>query len=206
LDSLILPVVVGYLLGSIPFGMVLTRLAGLGDIRHMGSGNIGATNVLRTGSKKIAALTLFLDGGKGALAVLLFAPESTGVAMLAGGSALLGHIFPIWLKFKGGKGVATALGILLAATFNVGALACLTWLIVAFFTRYSSLAALIAVALAPYFAWALDAPDTARLAVFIAPIVWIRHLENLRRLHTGDETKIGAPSSTDSPSSTDNHS
>jgi len=177
--------------------MVLTRLAGLGDIRHMGSGNIGATNVLRTGHKGIAALTLFLDGSKGALAVLLFAPTGTDVAMIAGASALLGHIFPIWLKFKGGKGVATALGILLAATFKVGAFACLTWLIVAFFTRYSSLAALIAVALAPCFAWALDAPDTAWLAVFIAPVVWIRHLENLRRLHSGNETKIGAASSTD---------
>jgi len=206
LDFLILPVAVGYLLGSIPFGMVMTRLAGLGDIRHMGSGNIGATNVLRTGHKGIAALTLLLDGGKGALAVLLFASAGADVAMLAGAAALLGHIFPIWLKFKGGKGVATALGILLAATFNVGALACLTWLIIAFFTRYSSLAALIAVALAPYFAWALDAPDTALLAVFIAPVVWIRHLENLRRLLSGDEMKIGATSSTDSTSSTDDPS
>jgi len=202
-EFFILPIATGYLLGSIPFGIVMTRLAGLGDIRRMGSGNIGATNVLRTGSKGIAALTLLLDGGKGALAVLLFVHLGDDIAMFAGAAALLGHIFPVWLKFKGGKGVATALGVLLAATFYVGALACLTWLVVAFLTRYSSVAALVAVALAPCFAWVLDAPDTTLLAVFIAPIVWLRHLENLRRLLSGDETKIGADDVTDGPSSTD---
>jgi glycerol-3-phosphate acyltransferase PlsY len=193
--------VLGYLLGSIPFGLVLTRLAGYGDIRKIGSGNIGATNVLRTGNKALALATLILDSGKGAAAVLiggLFGPD---MAVLAGGGAMLGHIFPVWLRFKGGKGVATALGTLLAISPAVGALACLTWLAVAFLFRYSSLAALVAIALAPFYAWGLArqsvggsylaTPQVAELALFIALLVIVRHHSNIRRLLKGEEPKIG---------------
>ena len=144
----------GYLLGSLPFGLLVTKMAGLGDIRQLGSGNIGTTNVLRTGRKDLAAATLLLDGGKGAAAVLIaqffWGPD---MALLAGLGAVIGHLFPVWLKFKGGKGVATTLGTLLALDFAVGAGACLTWLAVALILRYSSLAALLAVASAPVFAW-----------------------------------------------------
>src|SRR5262249_25696221 len=138
----------GCLGGSIPFGLLLTRLAGLGDIRTIGSGNIGATNVLRTGHKGLAALTLLLDGGKGALAVLIARRFGPDMAVLAGAGAVLGHILPVWIGFKGGKGVATALGVLLAIAWPVGVLAGATWLAVAFATRYSSLAALVAIGLA----------------------------------------------------------
>src|SRR5262244_2640577 len=181
----------GYLLGSIPFGLVLTRLAGLGDIRKIGSGNIGATNVLRTGNKALAAATLLLDGGKGAVAVLvarhLFGPDA---AIFAGAGAFLGHLFPVWLKFQGGKGVATALGILLAIAWQVGVIACAVWLLVALLFRYSSLAALIAVAAAPVAAWFLANHQTAGLALFLAVVVWLRHHENIRRLLRGEESRI----------------
>jgi glycerol-3-phosphate acyltransferase PlsY len=180
----------GYLLGSIPFGLVLTRLAGLGDIRNIGSGNIGATNVLRTGSKALAAATLLLDGGKGALAVLLAGTMGQDMAVLAGGGAMVGHCFPIWLRFKGGKGMATALGILIAIAWPVGLLACLTWLAAAALFRYSSVAALTAIALAPVYAWYLADPQRAKLAALIAVLVWIRHHENIRRLLKGEESKI----------------
>ena len=149
----------GYLLGSIPFGWVLTRLAGLGDIRAIGSGNIGATNVLRTGRKGLAAATLALDAVKGTVAVLIGANWGPDIAHLAGTGALLGHLFPVWLGFRGGKGVATALGILLAIAWPVGLLACVTWLIVALASRYSSLSALIALALSPAYAWVLADPQ-----------------------------------------------
>ena len=194
----------GYLLGSIPFGIVLTRLAGLGDIRRIGSGNIGATNVLRTGRKGLALATLLLDGAKGAAALLIVARVYTeDMASAAGAGALLGHVFPLWLRFKGGKGVATALGLLLAAAWPVGALACLTWLVVAALFRFSSAAALAAIALAPLYAWLFDRllvpqwgsavvyAQVAKLAVFIAILVWLRHAGNIRRLLTGTEPKIG---------------
>jgi glycerol-3-phosphate acyltransferase PlsY len=180
-------------LGSIPFGLLLTRAAGLGDIRSIGSGNIGATNVLRTGNKKLALATLLLDGAKGAAAVLLarwFFLDPT-LPVIAGGAAFLGHIFPVWLKFKGGKGVATALGTWLALAWPIGLLACLTWLIIAVVFRYSSLSALVAVALAPVYAIWLGTPAMIGFGVFVAILCWIRHHENIRRLLKGEEPKIG---------------
>jgi glycerol-3-phosphate acyltransferase PlsY len=181
----------GYLLGAIPFGLVLTKLAGLGDIRAIGSGNIGATNVLRTGRKDLALATLLLDGGKGAVAVLIARAFSEDLTVIAGGAAILGHLFPVWLKFKGGKGVATTLGTLIAVSWMVGIGACLTWLIVALVFRYSSLSALIAVAAAPFIAlWVGNVP-LAWLAGFAALLVWVRHHENIRRLLKGTEPKIG---------------
>ena len=183
-------VLVGYLLGSIPFGLILTRLAGLGDIRQVGSGNIGATNVLRTGSKAVAAATLLLDGGKGAVAVLLGGLMGPDITVLAAAGALLGHCFPVWLKFRGGKGVATALGIYLALAWPVGALACVTWLAVAAAFRYSSLASLAAMALAPVFAVFFASPQQAELAAFIAVVTVLRHHANIRRLLKRTESKI----------------
>jgi glycerol-3-phosphate acyltransferase PlsY len=180
-----------YLLGSIPFGLVLSRLAGYGDIRRIGSGNIGATNVLRTGNKGLAALTLLLDAGKGAVAVLIarrFGPEMAAVAAIA---AFAGHLFPVWLGFKGGKGVATSGGILLAYAWPVGLAAAATWLITAMATRYSSLAALIACALAPVFAWLLTGDrETVMVVLLLALVVIARHHENIRRLLAGTEGKI----------------
>lgn len=182
----------GYILGAIPFGLILTRLAGAGDIRNIGSGNIGATNVLRTGRKGLALATLLLDGGKGAAAVLIAGIWGIDMAVYAGGGALIGHMFPIWLTFRGGKGVATALGVLLAIAWPVGALACATWLAVAVLFRYSSLAALVAIAAAPAYAWWLADPQLMQFAGFIAVLVWIRHWQNIVRLVTGKEPKIGA--------------
>jgi len=182
----------GYLLGSIPFGLILTRLAGLGDVRSIGSGNFGATNVLRTGNKSLAALTLILDGGKGAAAVLLANMYGPDTAVLAGGGAFLGHLFPVWLKFKGGKGVATYLGVMLAINWPTGLLCCLTWLVVAAVLRYSSLAALIAVLAGPGFVYWLGNWQMMELAAFMAVLVFIRHHQNIRRLLTGAEPKIGA--------------
>ena len=193
-------VVGGYLLGSISFGLIATRMAGL-DIRQVGSGNIGATNVLRTGRKDLAAITLVGDGGKGALAVgaamLLahaYAPGAQPLACaLAGAAAFLGHLYPVWLRFKGGKGVATFLGVLLAASFVVGLLACATWLAVAKIFKISSLSALAAAALAPVYAYALDCPPpTVALAAVLAALVFVRHRENIQRLLSGTEPKIGA--------------
>ncbi len=183
-------IALGYLLGSIPFGLVLTRLAGLGDIRKIGSGNIGATNVLRTGNKPLAALTLLLDGGKGAiaaLAALYVAPEFAPIAAVA---AVIGHLFPVWLRFRGGKGVATALGALIALAWPVGVAACATWIAVAVIFRYSSLSALISLALSPVYAWFLAEPPTAVAAAILAVFVWIRHKDNIRRLLAGEEPKI----------------
>ena len=184
----------GYLLGSIPFGLVVTHLGGVGDIRQVGSGNIGATNVLRTGRKDLALLTLLGDGGKGIVAVLLarhFFGETA--AALAGGAAFLGHLFPVWLGFKGGKGVATFFGVMLTAAWPVGVMAAITWLAVAALMRLSSLAALTAVALAPLFALATDqATPMVVLAAFMAVLVFVRHKDNIARLRTGTEPKIGA--------------
>jgi glycerol-3-phosphate acyltransferase PlsY len=185
----------GYLLGSIPFGLLLTRAAGLGDIRKIGSGNIGATNVLRTGNKALALATLLLDGGKGAAAVLIarysFPDLGPEIMLAAGAGAILGHLYPVWLGFKGGKGVATGLGILLALDWRVGGLACVTWLAVALIFRYSSLSALLAFLLAPLYAWFLDGPRLAIFAALLAALIWWRHRENIQRLVKGEEPKIG---------------
>ncbi|MEI6559431.1 MAG: glycerol-3-phosphate 1-O-acyltransferase PlsY [Rhodospirillaceae bacterium] len=192
LTTVLLAAAAGYLLGSIPFGLLLTWLAGLGDIRSIGSGNIGATNVLRTGNKALAAATLLLDGGKGAAAVLLaglLLGEAPALAAAAG--AMLGHSFPVWLGFKGGKGVATALGILLAAAWPVGLSVALVWLLTAYVFRISSLAALVAAGLAPLLAWALAGGPLAVAALFIAGLIFIRHEANIRRLLRGEEPRIG---------------
>jgi len=182
----------GYLLGSIPFGLVLSRLFGYGDIRKIGSGNIGATNVLRTGNKPLAAATLVLDSGKGAFAALLAARFGPDMAVLAGAGAMLGHTFPVWLGFKGGKGVATALGVLLAVSWPTGLAACALWLLTAFATRISSLSALVALGLSPVVGWYFGGPQVAPLALFIAVLVFIRHHANIRRLLRGEEPRIGA--------------
>jgi glycerol-3-phosphate acyltransferase PlsY len=190
----------GYLLGSIPFGLIATRIGGAGDVRQIGSGNIGATNVLRTGRKDLALITLLGDGGKGAVAVFLAwlatrdQPVQTQALLtsLAGGSAFLGHLFPVWLGFKGGKGVATFFGTLLAAAWPVGMAAGATWLIMAAVFRMSSLAALTAALLAPVFVWLFGRPEpVALLALFMAILIYVRHMPNIRRLLKGEEPKIG---------------
>ncbi|MGO4411069.1 MULTISPECIES: glycerol-3-phosphate 1-O-acyltransferase PlsY [unclassified Brevundimonas] len=190
----------GYLLGSIPFGVILTRAAGAGDVRNIGSGNIGATNVLRTGRKDLAIATLILDAGKGAVALLIarhLFGEAAGA--IAGGAAFMGHLFPVWLGFKGGKGVATFFGLILAACWPLGLMAAATWLIVAFALRYSSLAALVAAAATPFYALlplamlGLPAPAPILiLAIFTAVLIYIRHHENIARLLKGVEPRIGA--------------
>ncbi|WP_306015748.1 glycerol-3-phosphate 1-O-acyltransferase PlsY [Oceanicaulis sp. MMSF_3324] len=185
--------VVGYVFGSIPFGLLLTRLAGLGDIRAIGSGNIGATNVLRTGRKDLALATLILDSGKAGFACLLFTYIANPTAgLIAGGAAFFGHCFPVWLKFKGGKGVATFLGVLLAAHFPVGALTCFVWLGMALMLRMSSLSALTAALAAPVLAYAFAREDVAILALFLAALLYWRHQENIGRILKGEEPKIGA--------------
>ncbi|MDE4174827.1 glycerol-3-phosphate 1-O-acyltransferase PlsY [Phaeobacter sp. PT47_59] len=192
LVQLLLWAVVGYGLGSIPFGLVLTRLMGLGNLREIGSGNIGTTNVLRTGSKLAALLTLLLDGGKGAVAVVLarlMAGEDA--AQLAGLAAFLGHCFPVWLGFKGGKGVATFLGLMLALAWPVGVAACLTWLAGAAVTRMSSASALLSALAAPIWAMMLGAPQVVALTIALTAIVFWRHSENIARLRAGTEPKIG---------------
>ena len=189
---LILTAVLGYLLGSVPFGVVITRMMGLGDLRQIGSGNIGATNVLRTGNKAAAFVTLILDGGKGAAAVLAArALAGEDAAQLAGLSAFLGHLFPVWLGFKGGKGVATFLGTLLALSFPVGRAACATWLVTALISRFSSLSALVSAALAAIWAGFLGHGDMVILIVILATLVFWRHLPNIERLKAGTEPRIG---------------
>jgi acyl phosphate:glycerol-3-phosphate acyltransferase len=182
----------GYLLGSIPFGLLLTRAAGLGDIRRVGSGNIGATNVLRTGNKALAAATLLLDGIKGAAAVLIAVWWGGQEAILwAGTGAVLGHAFPVWLGFKGGKAVATSYGVLIAAAWPVGLCAGAVWLVVAALARMSSLAALASFALAPIIAAILADTTIVKLALLIAVLVFARHHTNIRRLIAGTEPRIG---------------
>ncbi|MCH8998649.1 MAG: glycerol-3-phosphate 1-O-acyltransferase PlsY [Proteobacteria bacterium] len=182
----------GYLLGSIPFGLLLARLAGLGDIRGIGSGNIGATNVLRTGRKGLAAATLLLDGGKGAGAVLLAGLWGPDLQLMAALGAVLGHIFPLWLRFRGGKGMATVLGVLLALAWQAGLAACATWLLVAGLLRYSSLATLLSVAAAPLYIWLFTRDlQLVELIAVLAALVWIRHRVNIARLLKGEEPKIG---------------
>ena len=188
--TIFLSFALGYLLGSIPFGLVITRLAGLGDIRTIGSGNIGATNVLRTGRKDLALATLLLDSGKGAIAVgiayyLGWRPE------IAAAAAFLGHCYPVWLKFQGGKGVATFMGTLLALNLPAGVFTGATWLATAFVTKYSSLSALVAAAASPVILFAMGKPAFAIAAVFMALLIFIRHKENIDRLIAGEESKIG---------------
>jgi len=188
-------IVVGYLFGSVPCGLLLTRAAGLGDIRRIGSGNIGATNVLRTGSKALAGATLLLDLFKGALPVVIaaqLAGESAG--LWAGLGAVLGHLFPVWLGFRGGKGVATGYGVLIAAAWPVGIAAGAVWLVAAKLLRISSLAALISFALAPVIAWALADSPVVILAIALAVLIFARHHSNIRRLLSGTEPRIGQPS------------
>jgi glycerol-3-phosphate acyltransferase PlsY len=190
----------GYLCGSIPFGLILTRLAGRGDIRAIGSGNIGATNVLRTGRKGLAAATLIGDALKGTLAVLLvyayygaeyrdFARE---LALPAAAGAFLGHLFPVWLGFKGGKGVATYIGLLLALAWPVAIAFALIWVAVAALTRYSSLAALVASAASPFAVWLMGERPEAALFALLTGLLWIMHRANIARLVNGTESKIGA--------------
>ena len=185
-----------YLLGSIPFGIVLTRAAGAGDLRQIGSGSIGATNVLRTGRRELAAITLLGDGGKGAVAVLLAGWLLGGAQMaaLAGGAAFLGHCFPVWLKFRGGKGVATGAGVMFAIAWPAALLMGATWLAMALIFRISSLAALTAAALAPLYVFLTGQTPEAKLwlSVFMAVLIFIRHHENIRRLLKGEEPRIGA--------------
>jgi len=199
-----LAALIGYVLGSIPFGLVLTKLAGMGDIRSIGSGNIGATNVLRTGNKVLAAATLLLDGGKGAAAALaLWSVWGYEFALIGGLFAVVGHNFPIWLKFKGGKGVATTLGVLLAIAWPVGILACLTWLVIAAVFRFSSLAALVCLAAAPLFMAWLATPPAVVVAALLALLAFIRHHANIRRLLAGEEPRIGGGKKAAEESETD---
>ncbi|MDB5505775.1 MAG: PlsY [Devosia sp.] len=189
----IIAAIIGYVLGSIPFGLLITRQAGLGDIRAIGSGNIGATNVLRTGRRELAAATLMLDASKGAAAVLLaryFLGGET-VALIAGVAAFLGHCYPVWLKFKGGKGVATYIGVLLAWAWLVGLIFCAVWLVIAFARRLSSLAALTAAATAPIFAYIFGGLDMAVAAALLSLLLIFNHRANMQRLWTGTEPKIG---------------
>lgn len=184
--------VIGYLLGSIPFGLVLTRLAGTQDIRSIGSGSIGATNVLRTGRKSLAAGTLLLDALKGTAAVLIaFHIAGLDAAMVAGFGAFLGHLFPVWLKFKGGKGVAVYIGILLGLLPAAALVFCLLWLATAFTTRYSSLSALVAAFITPLFLWWFSDPKLASLAVVLTLLLFYAHRENIKRLQAGKESRIG---------------
>lgn len=183
----------GYVLGSIPFGLLLTRAAGLGDVRKIGSGNIGATNVLRTGSKKLAAATLLLDGLKGTAAVLLarhFWGEAPAVA--AGVGAFLGHVYPVWLRFKGGKGVATYIGVLVGLVWPAALVFCGVWLLVALTTRYSSLSALLASIAAPAFLWWNGQVVVAAVAALLTLLLLWKHRANISRLKAGTEPRIGA--------------
>ena len=193
LQTALAALVIGYLLGSIPFGLLLTRMAGLGDVRNIGSGNIGATNVLRTGNKGLAAATLLLDAFKGTAAVLIvahFFGEDAGV--LAGFAAFIGHIFPVWIGFKGGKGVATYLGILLGLAPLMALIFAIVWLAIAFTTRYSSLSALVATLVIPVVLWILGADKIAAVMALMTVISWYKHRANIARLTAGTEGKIGA--------------
>ena len=197
------PLILGYIIGSIPFGLILTKTFIKTDLRTIGSGNIGATNVLRTGNKKLALATLLLDSSKGALLIILahlYTLQFGSIAvMLVGLGAVLGHCFPIWLKFKGGKGVATALGVLLAAVPYAGLAACATWLITAKITKISSLSALIAVLIAPIVTFFVYGVSPAGICAMITLLVWIRHKDNIKRLLKGEEPKIGSKKKKEEP-------
>ncbi|MCZ7463660.1 glycerol-3-phosphate 1-O-acyltransferase PlsY [Agrobacterium sp. O3.4] len=189
---LALAALIGYLLGSIPFGLILTRMAGLGDVRKIGSGNIGATNVLRTGNKKLAAATLLLDALKGTAAVLVAnALWGYEASLVAGFFAFLGHLFPVWLGFKGGKGVAVYIGVLLGAAPLMMLAFALIWLATAFITRYSSLSALLAMLIIPVALWVVGPEKTAMLVTLLSVISWWKHRENIARLLAGTESRIG---------------
>lgn len=189
---LALAALIGYLFGSIPFGLILTRMAGLGDVRKIGSGNIGATNVLRTGNKKLAAGTLLLDALKATAAVLVAnALWGYEASLVAGFFAFLGHLFPVWLGFKGGKGVATYIGVLLGAAPLLMLAFALIWLATAFITRYSSLSALLAMLVIPVALWVLGPEKTALLVTLLSAISWWKHRENIARLLAGTESRIG---------------
>ncbi len=188
--AIIAAVAIGYLLGSIPFGLVLTRLAGLGDVRKIGSGNIGATNVLRTGNKSLAALTMALDIGKGAAAALIGATWSEHAMLAAAAAVIAGHIFPVWLGFHGGKGAATALGVVIVVAWPVAVLGFAVWLGVLILTRYSSLAALLATVAAVIYAGFTVDPARAALIAAVAVGIILRHHENIRRLIAGTESRV----------------
>ncbi|MGA8171565.1 MAG: glycerol-3-phosphate 1-O-acyltransferase PlsY [Methylocystis sp.] len=187
----VLAFALGYLLGSIPFGLLLTRGAGAGDIRSIGSGNIGATNVLRTGRKDLAAATLLLDALKGALAVLVGGWLAPGAGMIAALGAFFGHIAPVWLRFHGGKGVAVFIGALLALHWPTGVIVCAAWLAAAALWRFSSLSALLASASAPSILWAFGHGDQAAFIAVMAALLWWKHRENIERLLAGTESRIG---------------
>jgi len=190
--STLVTTLIGYVLGSIPFGLLLTSAAGLGDVRQIGSGSIGATNVLRTGNKGLAAATVLLDGGKGVIAVLLGGWLAGRDGVLFGGiAAVAGHCFPIWLGFRGGKGVATSYGVLIAASWPVGLCAGAVWLVVAALARISSLSALVSFAAAPIIAALLADAAVVKLTLVIAVLVFVRHHQNIRRLLAGSEPRIG---------------
>jgi glycerol-3-phosphate acyltransferase PlsY len=182
----------GYLLGSIPFGVLITRLAGAGDLRKVGSGNIGATNVLRTGRKDLAALTLLGDALKGVAAVLIARTWGPDTAVIAGVGAFLGHLFPVWLRFRGGKGVATYLGVVTALAWPAGLVFAAVWLATAYLTRYSSLSALVASLAVPAFLWLTANFQVAEATVLLSLLLWLKHAGNIRRLATGRESRIGA--------------
>ncbi|UHS56372.1 glycerol-3-phosphate 1-O-acyltransferase PlsY [Agrobacterium vaccinii] len=189
---LALAALIGYLLGSIPFGLILTRAAGLGDVRNIGSGNIGATNVLRTGNKKLAAATLLLDALKGTAAVLVaHALWGYEASLVAGFFAFLGHLFPVWLGFKGGKGVAVYIGVLLGAAPLMMLAFAAIWIATAYLTKYSSLSALVAMLVIPVALWIVGPEKTALLVTLLSVISWYMHRENIKRLLAGTESKIG---------------
>lgn len=182
----------GYLLGSIPFGLLLTRMAGLGDLRSIGSGNIGATNVLRTGNKKLAATTLLLDALKATAAAVIAQAAFGGDAGLVGGfAAFIGHLFPVWLRFKGGKGVATYIGTLLGVAPLMALVFAVVWLTVAWLSRYSSLSALVATLVIPLTLWILGSHDAAVVTALMTVITWAKHKTNIERLIAGTESRIG---------------
>ncbi len=183
----------GYLLGSIPFGLLFTKMAGHGDIRKIGSGNIGTTNVLRTGSKKLAAFTLLCDALKGTVAVVVIALfMGTDAALIAGLGAFLGHLFPVWLRFRGGKGVATYIGILLGVYWLAGVIFIGIWIATAYITRYSSLSALIASLVTPFILLAFGQVQIAQIMGLLSVLLWVKHHENIARLVKGKESKIGS--------------
>ena len=193
--DLLLALLLGYALGSIPFGLILTRLAGLGDVRAIGSGNIGATNVLRTGRKGLAAATLILDAAKGAVAVLVAArlwPEAAAFAAAAGLGAFLGHLYPVWLRFRGGKGVATLIGVVAALHWPAAFVFAAVWILVLLVARYSSLAGMSAAVAMPIAAWLIGRADLAPLLAALAALVIWKHRDNVRRLVAGTEPKVGS--------------
>ena len=189
-QTYVLTAIIAYLAGSIPFGLILVNITGAGNLREIGSGNIGATNVLRTGHKNIAIATLILDCGKGGVTVIVAQSHGLDLAVISGVCSVVGHIFPIWLKFRGGKGVATVLGVLLAIAWQVGLTAVVTWLIIAAIFRYSSLAAILALTLSTVYAWYLPDTNISIMTTLISGLSILRHKENMWRLIKGNESKI----------------